>query len=125
MNAMLCVVNHNFYIGSTIRPVHIRIKEHLNTCASSFHKRLIKYKNNDNFSIKIEAIVRNVGNLKIKEALLIAKLHLISKLELNIEYIINKNIFKYISKFQKKRKLKSCLFHMAFKHSTWPHGCNT
>ena len=27
------------------------------------------------FSIRIEAIVRNVGNLRIKEALLIAKLH--------------------------------------------------
>ena len=50
--------------------------EYLSTCASSFHKNLIKSKNNDdNFSIKIEAIVGNVGNLRIKEALLIAKLH--------------------------------------------------
>ena len=45
---------HNLYIGSTIKPLHIRIKEHLN--ASSFHKRLIKCKNN--FSIKIEAIAQ-------------------------------------------------------------------
>ena len=46
---------------------------------------------NDNFSIKIEAKVHNVGNLKIKEALLIAKLHpqINSRLELNTEYIIN------------------------------------
>ncbi len=59
---------------------------------ASFHKHLIECKNNDdNFSIEIEAIVRNVGNLRIKEALSIAKLHpqINSWLELNIEYIIN------------------------------------
>ena len=63
-----------------------------NTCASSFHKHLIKGKNNDNnFSIKTEAIVRNVVNLRIKEALLIASLQpqINSRLELNSEYIIN------------------------------------
>ena len=44
-----------------------------------------------NFSIKIEAIVHNVGHLRIKEALLRAQLHLQmnSRLELNTEYIIN------------------------------------
>ena len=43
------------------------------------------------FSIKIEAKVRNFGNLRIKEALLIAKIHLQinSRLELNTESIIN------------------------------------
>ena len=43
------------------------------------------------FPIKIEAIERNVGNLRIKEALLIAKLHpqIKSGLQLNSEYIIN------------------------------------
>ena len=43
------------------------------------------------FSIKTEVIVRNVSNLRSKEALLIAKLHtqINSKLELNTEYIIN------------------------------------
>ena len=48
-------------------------------------------KNHDNFSIKKEAIVHNVSNLRIKEALLIAKLHpqINSRLELNNEYIIN------------------------------------
>ena len=69
----------------------IRNKEHLTTCASSFHKYSIKCKNNDkNFSIKIEAIVHNVGYLIIK-ALLIAKLHpqINSRLKLNTEYIIN------------------------------------
>ena len=71
-------------------PPH-QIKEHLNTRASSFHKHYIKCKNNDNFPIKIEAIVRNVDNLRIKKALLIAKLYrqINSRLELNTEYIIN------------------------------------
>ena len=63
-----CLKYHNFYIGSTIRL--LRIKEHLKSNASLLYKHLIKYKNNDNnFSIKIEAIVHNVGNLRIKEAL--------------------------------------------------------
>ena len=65
------------------------IIEHLNTRASSFHKHLIKCKNNDNyFSIKIKAIVRNVGNLRIKEALSIAKLHpqINCRLESDIRY---------------------------------------
>ena len=57
---LICLKCHNFYIGSIIRSLHIRIKEHLNTCASLFHKHFIKFKNNDNnFSIKIEAIVHN------------------------------------------------------------------
>ena len=89
---LLCLNCHNFYIGSTIRPLHIRIKEHLNARASSFQRHLIKCKNDDNnFSIKIEAIVRNVGNFRIKEVLLIAKLHpkINSRLELNTEYTIN------------------------------------
>ena len=88
---LVCLKDHDFYIGSTIRSLHIRSKEHLNPRASSFHKHLIKCQNNDdNFSIKIEAIVRNVGNLRIKEALLIAKLHsqINIRLKLNTEYII-------------------------------------
>ena len=64
-----CLKCQNFYIRSTKRPLHFRIKEHINTRASSFHKYLIKRKNNDNnFSIEI-GTVRNVGNLRIKEAL--------------------------------------------------------
>ena len=45
----------------------------------------------DNFSIKIEAIVRIVSNLRIKEVFLIAKLHpqINNRLELNTEYINN------------------------------------
>ena len=88
---LICLKCHNFYIGSTIRPLHIRIKKHPNTRASSYHKHLIKCKNNDNFYIKIEAIVHNVDDLRIKEPLSIAKLFskINSRLELNSECIIN------------------------------------
>ena len=89
---LICLNCHNVNIGSTIRPLHIRSKEHLNTRASTSHKHLIKCKNNDyNFSIKIEVILRNVRDRRIKEALLIAKLHsqINSRLELNSKYFIN------------------------------------
>ena len=52
----------------------------------------------------MEAIVHNVGNLRIKEPLLIAKLHpqIKSRLELNI---INYHAhFKYILNFKKINK---------------------
>ena len=68
------------------------MKEHLNTRASSFHKYLFNCKNDDNnLSFKIEAMVRNVGNLRIKEALLIAKIHpqINDRLELKTDYFIN------------------------------------
>ena len=58
----------------------------------------------------MEAIVRNDGNLRIKEALLIAKLHpqINSWLELNTEYIINIHILNtYLSlKIMNKIKIK-------------------
>ena len=37
---LICLKCHNCYVGSTVRPLHIRIKEHLNTRASSSHKHL-------------------------------------------------------------------------------------
>ena len=45
----------------------------------------------NSFSVKIEAIIRNIGNLRIRESLLIAKLgpSINNRLELNTEYIIN------------------------------------
>ena len=65
---------------------------------------LLNAKNDDNdYPIKIEAIVRNVSNLRIKEPLLIAKLHpqINCRLELNTEYIINKHAhLKYIFMFK-------------------------
>ena len=90
---LICLKCHNFYIGNIIKTLHIRIKEHHNIHASSFHKHLIKCKNkNNNFPIKIEAIVRNVAHLRIKEALLITKLHpqINNRLELNTNmHILN------------------------------------
>ena len=44
---LICLKCHKFYIGSAIRQLHIRIKEHPNTCAYLFHKKSIKCKNND------------------------------------------------------------------------------
>ena len=54
------------------------------SCYNHFFSQLNAQKN-DNFSFKIEAIVPNVGNLRIKVTLLIAKLHpqINSRLELN------------------------------------------
>ena len=104
---LICLKCHNFYIGSTIRPLYIRIKENLNTHVSSFHEHLIKCKNNDNnFPIKIEAIVHNLGNPRNKEALLIAKLHLQinSRLELNTEFIINIHILNTYLNLKNKIK---------------------
>ena len=50
---LICLKCHTFYIWSTIRPLHIRIKEHLNLRISSFRKHLIKCKNTDiNFPLK-------------------------------------------------------------------------
>ena len=44
INCLSFLKCHNFKIRSTIRPLHIRIKEHRNTRVSSFHKHLIKCK---------------------------------------------------------------------------------
>ena len=94
---LICLKFHNFYIGSTIRALHIRIKEHLNTRASSFNKHLFKFENNDNnYSIKIEPIVRHVGHLRIKETLLIAKL--LPQINSRLELKLNISLFSiYIS----------------------------
>ena len=66
---LICLKCHHFYAGSTIGPIHIRIKEHLNTDVSSFHQNLIKCQKNDNTCFHLnEAIIRYVGNFRIKEA---------------------------------------------------------
>jgi len=86
-----CEKCNHFYIGSTTRPLHIRIKEHLHTQASTFRKHLIKCNNTErSITVKIEARERNLGNLRIKEALLIAKLHprINNRTELSAEFII-------------------------------------
>ena len=88
---LTCLKCGDFYIGSSIRPLHIRIKEHLNARASSFYKHLEKCKNaNNKFYVKIEETVRNIGNLRIKESLLISKLQprINARKELNSDFII-------------------------------------
>ena len=67
--------NHGFHV-MFLNTMRKRIKERLTSSLSSFHKHLCKCKNIDNLSIKIEEIICNVGNLRIKEVLLIATLHL-------------------------------------------------
>ena len=64
---------------------------YVQTFSFFFKNKLSDVTSVNNFPIKIEAIVRNVGNLRIKEVLLIAKLHhqINYGLELNTEYIIN------------------------------------
>ena len=76
----------NFYIGSTIRALHHRIKEHLTISSSSVFKHLQLCKNNTN-SISIEIIGSDPddANLRLREAMLIKKWHpsLNSREELN------------------------------------------
>lgn len=69
-----CAKCNKSYIGSTTRPLHQHIKEHINTRISSFHKHIISCNSTKrNIRVYILASVRNVGNLRIAEALLISK----------------------------------------------------
>ena len=74
----------------------------------TIHKHLIKCQNDDNnFPIKRETIVRNVGNIRIKEALSQAKFdpQINSRLELKTEYIVNMHILNtYLSLKNKSKK---------------------
>jgi Uri superfamily endonuclease len=68
-----CEKCDNIYIGSTIRKLHDRIKEHLNTENSSVYKHLITYQNTkQNIQVNIIRDNDNV-NLRLKEALYIQK----------------------------------------------------
>uniref|UniRef100_A0A0L8GYC4 GIY-YIG domain-containing protein n=1 Tax=Octopus bimaculoides TaxID=37653 RepID=A0A0L8GYC4_OCTBM len=70
-----CNKCNKFYVGSTTRPLHVHIKEHLNTRASSIGKHLDRCQNTDkSITVTIEANERNLGNLRIKEAILIHRL---------------------------------------------------
>ena len=59
------------YIGSTIRPLHIRVREHLRDENSSVfkHHQICKAE----FQVRIELIDNDVINLRLKEALLIRR----------------------------------------------------
>lgn len=79
------------YIGSTTRLLHHRIKEHLNTTASSFYKHIRTCINSEpDFHINILASSRNVGQLRILESLIISKNTptLNNRLELSSAFII-------------------------------------
>ena len=45
---LICLNCHSFYIGIIFRPLHVSIKDHLDTRASTFYKYSNKCKNNDN-----------------------------------------------------------------------------
>ena len=67
-----CTRCNKLYIGSTIRPLHIRFKEHLNNVNSSIHKHLSYCKST--FLPNILASDPNCINLRFKEAIMISKL---------------------------------------------------
>ena len=61
-----------FYIGSTCRHLHIRIKEHYTTNKSSIFQHRTQCKST--FTTKIIANDHDATNLRLREALLIKKL---------------------------------------------------
>jgi hypothetical protein len=66
-----CQVCNEKYIGSTIRALHIRIKEHLKTSRSAVFEHLAACHNSGNVSVSILAVDQDPKNLRIKEAILI------------------------------------------------------
>ncbi|XP_052834550.1 uncharacterized protein LOC128251599 [Octopus bimaculoides] len=70
-----CNKCNKFYVGITTRPLHVRIKKHLNTRASHFRKHLDRCRNTGkSITLTIEANERILGSLIIKEAILIHRL---------------------------------------------------
>ena len=68
---MKCTKCNNTYIGSTIRPLHQRIREHLQTTTSSVYKHKIMCKGQ--FSTNILATAKDTADLRLKEAIYIKK----------------------------------------------------
>ena len=62
------------YVGSTIRHLHTRIKEHLTSKASSVYKHLRSCNNNNHISVKILASDKDECNIRLREAIHIRKL---------------------------------------------------
>jgi hypothetical protein len=69
---LTCPICHKTYIGSTIRPLHIRVKEHLTRHISSVFTHLKQCSSN---IIHTEIITheRDQNNIRLREALLIKK----------------------------------------------------
>ena len=59
------------YIGSTIRPLHVRIKEHVNNPASSVLKHNNNCNNNNEFDINVIGRNNDEPNLRLMEAIFI------------------------------------------------------
>jgi Uri superfamily endonuclease len=59
------------YIGSTVRPLHQRVKEHLSTSSSAVHQHLQICNRNIGITTTILANETDPKNLRIKEAILI------------------------------------------------------
>ena len=70
---LTCNVCRNTYIGSTIRPLHTRIKEHISRTSSSFYKHL-RSCNTNNFTTTILTSDNDSCNIRLKEAIYIKKL---------------------------------------------------
>ena len=74
---ILCTICNEFYIGSTIRHLHDRIKEHFNSSNSSVYKHIITCHNKPNSSKTIISIIARESdpvNLRLNEAFYIRKL---------------------------------------------------
>ncbi len=67
--SMTCEKCREQYIGSSVRPLHHRVREHLNGTKSSVHKHGLVCK--ANFEVKVMANDKNVNRLRFKEAILI------------------------------------------------------
>ena len=67
-----CQHCNNIYIGSTIRDLHIRIKEHYTTRTSSVFQH--KQTCNSNFTTSVVNRDSDPANLRLKEGLMIRKL---------------------------------------------------
>jgi len=65
-----CTTCDSTYIGSTIRPLHIRIREHLTMNNSSVYQHFSVCKDGHNI-VKILATDSDPINIRIKEAILI------------------------------------------------------
>ena len=70
---MQCQKCQHRYIGSTIRPLHVRVKEHFETPSSSVHKH--RSVCGAGFNISILASDPHINRLRFKEAIIIRRDH--------------------------------------------------
>ena len=69
-----CNTCNSTYIGSTIRHLHIRVREHLSNKSSSVYKHLRSCGNNgNNISVQVLSSDHDCCNIRIREAIFIKK----------------------------------------------------